>query len=58
MLNDIEKVWPYEESDEYGFIQGLFRMMRAIFSRNPESFTSLAGSEVFFGFFRYSVAAN
>lgn len=26
------KVWPYEESDEFGFVQGLFSMMRALFS--------------------------
>ncbi|XP_034913916.1 nuclear pore complex protein NUP205 [Populus alba] len=26
------KVWPYEESDEFGFVQGLFGMMRALFS--------------------------
>ncbi|KAL3825107.1 hypothetical protein ACJIZ3_021136 [Penstemon smallii] len=42
------KVWPYEESDEYGFIQGLFGMMRALFSRNPDIFTSIlpVGSEI------------
>jgi hypothetical protein len=26
------QVWPYEESDEFGFVQGLFSMMRALFS--------------------------
>ncbi|XP_011018837.1 PREDICTED: nuclear pore complex protein NUP205 isoform X2 [Populus euphratica] len=26
------KVWPYEESDEFGFVQGLFSMTRALFS--------------------------
>ncbi|CAA2964556.1 nuclear pore complex NUP205 [Olea europaea subsp. europaea] len=35
------KVWPYEESDEYGFVQGLFGMMRALFSRDPDVFTSM-----------------
>ncbi|XP_042499811.1 nuclear pore complex protein NUP205 [Macadamia integrifolia] len=35
----LSKVWPYEESDEYGFIQGLFGMMRVLFSRDAESFS-------------------
>ncbi|KAK6156483.1 hypothetical protein DH2020_010731 [Rehmannia glutinosa] len=35
------KVWPYDESDEYGFIQGLFGMMRALFSRGPDILTSV-----------------
>lgn len=26
------KVWPYEENDQFGFVQGLFNMMRALFS--------------------------
>lgn len=25
-------MWPYEESDDYGFVQGIFSMMRALFS--------------------------
>ncbi|KAL2479697.1 Nuclear pore complex protein [Abeliophyllum distichum] len=37
----LSKVWPYEESDEYGFIQGLFGMMRDLFSRDPDVFTSM-----------------
>lgn len=36
----LSKVWPYEESDEYGFVQGLFGMMRVLYSRNPEYFAS------------------
>ncbi|XP_027329370.1 nuclear pore complex protein NUP205 [Abrus precatorius] len=28
----LSKVWPYEERDEYGFVQGLFGMMHALFS--------------------------
>ncbi|CAK7343274.1 unnamed protein product [Dovyalis caffra] len=28
----LSKVWPYEESDEFGFVQRLFSMMRALFS--------------------------
>ncbi|XP_010250099.1 PREDICTED: nuclear pore complex protein NUP205 [Nelumbo nucifera] len=35
----LSKVWPYEENDEYGFIQGLFGMMCIIFSRDVESFS-------------------
>ncbi|KAJ4958575.1 hypothetical protein NE237_025686 [Protea cynaroides] len=35
----LSKVWPYEENDEYGFIQGLFGMMRVLFSRDAESFS-------------------
>ncbi|KAI4335735.1 hypothetical protein L6164_014349 [Bauhinia variegata] len=33
----LSKVWPYEESDEYGFVQGLFGMMHALFSRDLEA---------------------
>ncbi|XP_030954556.1 nuclear pore complex protein NUP205 isoform X1 [Quercus lobata] len=33
----LSKVWPYEENDEYGFVQGLFGMMRALFSRELEN---------------------
>lgn len=33
----LSKVWPYEESDEYGFVQGLFGMMRVLFSRELEN---------------------
>ncbi|KAK9269394.1 hypothetical protein L1049_001167 [Liquidambar formosana] len=35
----LSKVWPYEESDDYGFVQGLFSMMRALFSHDWESLT-------------------
>ncbi|KAI8022266.1 Nuclear pore complex protein NUP205 [Camellia lanceoleosa] len=35
----LSKVWPYEEGVEYGFVQGLFGMMCAIFSRDLESLT-------------------
>ncbi|XP_070003798.1 nuclear pore complex protein NUP205 [Nicotiana sylvestris] len=34
----LTKIWPYEESDEYGFVQGLFVMMRFLFSRDPDCF--------------------
>ncbi|PHU07947.1 Nuclear pore complex protein [Capsicum chinense] len=34
----LTKIWPYEETDEYGFVQGLFAMMRFLFSREPDSF--------------------
>ncbi|PSS20924.1 Nuclear pore complex protein [Actinidia chinensis var. chinensis] len=33
----LSKVWSYEESDEYGFIQGLFGMMCILFSGDSES---------------------
>ncbi|XVF88378.1 hypothetical protein PTKIN_Ptkin19aG0046000 [Pterospermum kingtungense] len=32
----LSKVWPYEESDEYGFVQGLFSMMHILFSHDSE----------------------
>lgn len=35
----LSKVWPYEESDEYGVVQGLFGMMRSLFARNTEFLT-------------------
>uniref|UniRef100_A0A5B7BQC9 Nuclear pore complex protein NUP205 n=1 Tax=Davidia involucrata TaxID=16924 RepID=A0A5B7BQC9_DAVIN len=35
----LSKVWPYEESGEYGFVQGLFGMMRAVFLHDSESLT-------------------
>ncbi|KAJ4837663.1 hypothetical protein Tsubulata_013874 [Turnera subulata] len=28
----LSKVWPYEESDEFGFVQGLFSFMSSLFS--------------------------
>nr|GMD93632.1 nuclear pore complex protein NUP205 [Ipomoea batatas] len=36
----MEQMWPYEESDDYGFVQGLFTMMRVIFSLDLDSFIS------------------
>ncbi|KAH9800247.1 nuclear pore complex protein NUP205 [Citrus sinensis] len=35
----LSKVWPYEESDEYGFVQGLFGMMSSLFSSDLENLT-------------------
>ncbi|KAK7304174.1 hypothetical protein RJT34_15273 [Clitoria ternatea] len=32
----LSKVWPYEERDEYGFVQGLFSMMHTLFSRDSK----------------------
>ncbi|KAL5988464.1 hypothetical protein ACLOJK_036229 [Asimina triloba] len=34
----LSKVWPYEESDDYGFVQGLFSTMRALFPLDKEMF--------------------
>ncbi|KAH9761850.1 nuclear pore complex protein NUP205 [Citrus sinensis] len=34
-----KEVWPYEESDEYGFVQGLFGMMSSLFSSDLENLT-------------------
>ncbi|KAK7411173.1 hypothetical protein VNO78_02605 [Psophocarpus tetragonolobus] len=31
-----QSVWPYEETDEYDFVQGLFGMMHALFSRDSK----------------------
>ncbi|EXC04145.1 hypothetical protein L484_006623 [Morus notabilis] len=33
----LSKVWPYEESDDCGFVQGLFSMMHALFSCDLET---------------------
>ncbi|GAV68346.1 hypothetical protein CFOL_v3_11849, partial [Cephalotus follicularis] len=33
----LSKVWPYEESDEYGYVQGLFGMMGAFFLLDSET---------------------
>ncbi|KAI3946411.1 hypothetical protein MKW92_042800 [Papaver armeniacum] len=33
----LSKVWPYEENDEYGFVQGLFGMMSNIFTLDAAS---------------------
>lgn len=38
----LSKVWPYEESDEYGFVQGLFGMMHTLFSHSSKTSTSLS----------------
>ncbi|TXG61268.1 hypothetical protein EZV62_012631 [Acer yangbiense] len=35
----LSKVWHYEENDEYGFVQGLFGMMHALFSSDLETST-------------------
>ncbi|XP_051130999.1 nuclear pore complex protein NUP205 [Andrographis paniculata] len=36
----LSKVWPYEESDDFGFVQRLFGMIGTLFSRDPDIFTS------------------
>ncbi|XP_052198623.1 nuclear pore complex protein NUP205 isoform X2 [Diospyros lotus] len=36
----LSKVWPYDESGEYGFVQLLFGMMRSLFSWDLESLAS------------------
>ncbi|KAI5441240.1 nuclear pore complex protein NUP205 isoform X1 [Lathyrus oleraceus] len=33
----LSKVWPYEESDEHGFVQGLFGLMHVLFSHDSSS---------------------
>ncbi|XP_010688007.2 nuclear pore complex protein NUP205 [Beta vulgaris subsp. vulgaris] len=38
----LSKVWPYEENDEYGHVQGLLRMMCDLFSQDAESFSSIS----------------
>ncbi|KAL2929631.1 hypothetical protein RDABS01_035041 [Bienertia sinuspersici] len=38
----LSKVWPYEENDEYGFVQGLFRMMCDLFSQDSESISTVS----------------
>ncbi|GLT26191.1 hypothetical protein SLA2020_012740 [Shorea laevis] len=37
IIGVLSKVWPYEESDEYGFVQGLFGMMHVLFSNDLET---------------------
>lgn len=37
------KVWPYEETDEYGFVQSLFQLMHSFFSRELNSISSGPG---------------
>ncbi|XP_031385732.1 nuclear pore complex protein NUP205 isoform X2 [Punica granatum] len=34
VVGTLSKVWPYEESNDYGFVQALFSMMHILFSRN------------------------
>ncbi|KAL6992058.1 hypothetical protein U1Q18_010169 [Sarracenia purpurea var. burkii] len=41
----LSKVWPYEESDKSGFVQGLFGMMCTLFSRDSESLTSAKSNQ-------------
>ncbi|RWR92175.1 nuclear pore complex protein NUP205 [Cinnamomum micranthum f. kanehirae] len=41
----LSKVWPYEGNDEYGFIQGLFGMMRGLFSVDIGAFSSIEPHE-------------
>nr|GMD87279.1 nuclear pore complex protein NUP205 [Ipomoea batatas] len=40
VVSILTKIWPYEESDDYGFVQGLCTMMRVIFSLDLDSFIS------------------
>lgn len=43
-------MWPYEENDEFGFVQELFSMMHALFSVETEALTlgrSVQSSEVY-----------
>ncbi|KAL8040622.1 hypothetical protein ABFX02_10G109900 [Erythranthe guttata] len=40
----LTKVWPYEESNDYGFVQRLFGMMRSLWSRDPDVFTSIGSA--------------
>ncbi|RAL44221.1 hypothetical protein DM860_016467 [Cuscuta australis] len=40
VVSILTKIWPYDESDDLGIVQGLFTMMRVVFSIDPESFTS------------------
>ncbi|KAF2282365.1 hypothetical protein GH714_043827 [Hevea brasiliensis] len=39
LVGILSKVWPYEESDEFGFVQELFSMMRTLFSFESETLT-------------------
>ncbi|GAB2300342.1 hypothetical protein Dimus_034380 [Dionaea muscipula] len=39
----LSKVWPYEENDDYGFVQGLFRLTFDIFSEDSEFFFPVPG---------------
>ncbi|KAK2984101.1 hypothetical protein RJ640_018126, partial [Escallonia rubra] len=36
----LSKVWPFEESDEYGFVQGIFGMMHTLFACDSVALTS------------------
>nr|GLL45979.1 nuclear pore complex protein NUP205 isoform X2 [Ipomoea trifida] len=40
VVSILTKIWRYEESDDYGFVQGLFTMMRVIFSLDLDAFIS------------------
>ncbi|KAK7405498.1 hypothetical protein VNO78_06849 [Psophocarpus tetragonolobus] len=42
----LSKVWPYEETDEYDFVQGLFSMMHALFSQSRVSPENQRNSEL------------
>lgn len=37
VVSILGRVWPYDENDEYGFIQGLFSMMNIVFHIDVES---------------------
>ncbi|XP_008457616.2 nuclear pore complex protein NUP205 isoform X2 [Cucumis melo] len=43
LVGSLGKVWPYEETDEYGFVQSLFQLMHSLFSRELNSFSSGPG---------------
>lgn len=43
LVGSLGKVWPYEETDEYGFVQSLFQLMHSFFSRELNSISSGPG---------------
>ncbi|XP_018439961.1 nuclear pore complex protein NUP205 isoform X1 [Raphanus sativus] len=53
----LSKVWPFEENDEYGFVQGLFDLMSKLFISSREGHVVQKGSELKLSQLRFSLTS-
>uniref|UniRef100_M4D6E4 Nuclear pore complex protein NUP205 n=1 Tax=Brassica campestris TaxID=3711 RepID=M4D6E4_BRACM len=53
----LSKVWPFEENDEYGFVQGLFDLMSKLFIPSREGQIVQKGSELKLSQLRFSLTS-
>lgn len=53
----LSKVWPFEENDEYGFVQGMFDLMSKLFTPSREGQVVQKGSELKLSQLRFSLTS-